>query len=150
MPNQITRFVTVPFCLPSIESLTMSPLTTNATFNSLALFQSGPHQLLPHGLTLRHVLQTTPGTHGVRLASQGRSGRAIEQHGYLIADDAEQIATQQTAIENLLDGQAYTLTDGMGRQWTNAIMLTFEAGEIRRVAMRVRMSYRIDYLQVNP
>lgn len=118
------------------------------TFNGLDLFSSGPHRLEIGGRTLRHVLHQPPGSDGVQLGAQGRSGRAIAQVGDLVADDALQMGQLIDALEATMDGRPHDLVDEDGVVWSNVVMLSFEPQALTRLGARVRTHYRIQYLQV--
>lgn len=120
------------------------------SFDGENLFDSGPHRLHVGGLSLRHVLHEAPGGEGVRLTSHGRPGRSLTQTGELVADDATALAALTDAIEHKLDGQARTLAEDGGPSWANVVMLSFEPEAAQRVGTRVRIGYRIQYLQVTP
>jgi hypothetical protein len=119
-------------------------------FHDQDLFGSGPHRFQIGGLTLRHVLQPTPGSRGVRLSHQGLDGRAITQTGELLADDPDALHQLVVAIEAQLDGEPRQLIDEFGRAWSNVVMLTFEPSVAARVGVRWRLPYRIQYLQLTP
>jgi len=121
-----------------------------SSFGDQSLFDSGAHVFRVGGLSLRHVLTETPGGRGVQLTSQGRSGRAIEQTGTLIADDVETLDAMRAAIEALIDGQTHELIDDTGRRWPQTVMLSFEPGAAGRLGTRWQAAYRIQYLQVTP
>ena len=121
-----------------------------STFDGQDLFSSGPHRFHVGWLALRHVLQLTPEQRGVRLSSQGQSGRAIAQTGDLLADDSGQLTALTQAVEDKLDGRAAELIDDLGRCWKQVVMLSFEPAAVRRVGPRWAVRYRITYLQVEP
>ena len=104
-----------------------------STFNGQNLFASGPHTFQVGGLSLRHVLQETPGGRGMRLSAQGQHGRSITQMGQLLADNPVAMQTQMQTIETLLDGQPYTLVDDTNRSWSHTVMLAFEPKVMRRL-----------------
>ncbi len=121
-----------------------------ARFGGKALFDSGPSEVRVGGLSIRHVLQQTPGGRGVRLTHLGHHGRSIVQEGVLVADDREGVRALGAGIEAMLDGVAYELVDGGGVSWAGVVMLSFEPEAVGRVGARWRMGYRVQYLQVAP
>ncbi len=112
------------------------------------LFGSGPSRAELGGLSLRHALHQGIGGQGVQLSAQGRSGRAIAQSGELYADKPAGLTTQTSAIEAMLDGRAYRWSDGLGHELEGVVMLSFEAGPMRRVGTRWSVSYKVNYLQL--
>jgi len=74
----------------------------------------------------------------------------MTQTGTLLADDVACINDLLDAIEDQLDGRAYSLIDDTGRAWDDTVMLRFEPGPITAVGPRCRVDYTIDYLQVKP
>jgi len=120
------------------------------TFDGETLFTSGECSLQVGGLSLRHILVESPGGRGVQLSHLGHHGRLIKQDGYLVADTPSAMQEQYTGIETKLDGQAYTLSDGMGRSWSNTVMLSFNPEPIKRHGARWRGVYEINYVQLTP
>jgi hypothetical protein len=123
---------------------------TMATFDSEQLFGSGPTRFKIGAVELRHAVQQPPGSLGVRLDSQGTQARKITQGGSLIADSSAQLQALADSIEAKLDGLPHTLVDGLGRVWSDTVMLRFDADEFVRVGARWKASYRVEYLQVFP
>ena len=121
-----------------------------SSFDQLNLFASGPHTLRVGGLSLRHALQETPGSRGVRLTALGHHGRAIEQTGTLVADSPEALRSLAAAIESKLDGLAHELIDDVSRVWPSVVMLSFDPGPVTPLGRRFGLGYRIQYLQVTP
>jgi len=120
------------------------------SFDGDTLFDSGPHRFIIGGLTLRHTLQEAPGGFGAHLSSQGVEARPILQTGTLLANDADAIKAQIDAIEAKLDGQSHALVDDRGRTHANVVMLAFKPGPIEPAGVRLKLDYRIEYLQVIP
>ncbi|MCC7145157.1 MAG: hypothetical protein IT443_01790 [Phycisphaeraceae bacterium] len=119
-------------------------------FNGQDLFGSGGHEFEVGGLSLRHVLQESPGGLGVRVVGQGRGGREIRQSGELRADTPAKLEALMGAIEEQLDGLAHELSDGQGQVWAQTVMMSVERGTTERLGPRWKMEYRITYLQVRP
>lgn len=120
------------------------------TFDNAQLFASGPTRFKIGTVELRHAIQQTPGSLGVRLDNQGMQARKITQGGSLIADGPAQLQTMVDSIEAKIDGLPYTLVDNLGRVWSDTVMLRFDADEFVRVGARWKASYRVEYLQVIP
>ena len=119
-------------------------------FGGEDLFNSGSHNFHIGGLSLRHVLNETPGSRGVQISSLGQHGRSIEQQGDLLADDPDKLRLLTDAIEMKLDGLSYTLVDHFNRSWLNTVMLVFDPSPEIRLGARIKVSYRIQYLQLVP
>lgn len=119
-----------------------------SSFDGQALFDSGPYQFHVGGMSLRHVVQDTPGGMGVRLSDLGTKGRAIVQEGDLIADDMGALQGLIDAVEAKVDGLAHELIDDQDRSWPGVVMLAFEPQPVTRLGPRWRVRYRIEYLQV--
>ena len=121
-----------------------------STFDGQNLFASGPHTFQVGGLSLRHVLQETPGSRGVRLSAQGQHGRSITQLGQLLADNPAAMQAQMEAIEAMLDGQPRTLVDDTDRSWPHTVMLAYEPKTMRRLGSRWWVAYQVTYVQLKP
>lgn len=120
------------------------------TFNNQSVFDSGPSRLTPGPVTLRSTEQDAPLGHGASLLNQGTHTRPITQRGQLLADDPASLYELMDAIEDMIDGQAYPLADGAGRQWPGCVMTRFEPGTVVRRGTRVGVDYTIHYTQVQP
>lgn len=114
------------------------------------LFDSGPHRFEVGGIELRRSTHEPPGSVGVRIAPQGVTGRVIQQHGRLIADDAHSLRALTDAIEARIDGSPHELIDDHARAWSGTVMLAFHPGPVTRLGPRVTLTYRIEYLQLSP
>ncbi|MCE9590163.1 MAG: hypothetical protein K8S99_06530 [Planctomycetes bacterium] len=121
-----------------------------SSFDGKNLFSTGPHRFEVRGVELRHSTHEAPGSLGVRVGPQGVSGRTIFQTGHLIADDATALRELTSAIEAMLDGLAHELIDDLGRSWPQTVMLAFRLKTVERLGPRVRVPYRIEYLQLTP
>ena len=121
-----------------------------STFDGEDLFGSGPHRFHVGGLSLRHVLNETPGSRGIQLSHLGHHGRSISQVGDLIADDPGQMQALLSAIEAKLDGKIHTLIDDVGRAWMNTVMLSLDLKPMTRVGIRWQNPYSIQYIQTMP
>lgn len=117
------------------------------TFDNEELFSSGPARVDVGGVTLRHAKHRPLSARGVKLFSQGLSGRTITQTGTLTADTPEALHAQIQAIERKLDGMPRTLVDDLDRTWLNVVMLAFEPAGRVRLGTRWKTTYRIEYLQ---
>ena len=117
------------------------------TYGSDDLFSSGPARVDVGGLSLRYAQQKPLSARGLRLFSQGLSGRVITQTGELTADTAEGLHGQREAIEQKLDGCPRALVDDRGRTWSGVVMVAFEPGQLMRLGVRWKVAYRIEYVQ---
>jgi len=120
------------------------------TFNDQPLFASGPSRITPGPLTLRGSEQDAPLGNGAALLSQGTHTRPITQRGQLRADDPVALYELMDAVEDMIDGRAYTLVDHEDRAWTGCVMVRFEPGAVLRRGPRVSVDYEIAYTQVQP
>ena len=121
-----------------------------SSFDSDNLFDSGPCRFSIGGRSLQHDRHASPHGQGEHIIGQGRSARAIEQHGQLLSDTAEQMTALCESIEAKLDGLGHDLVDDRSRTWTNTVMLAFEPQPLIRIGKRYRRAYRIKYLQTLP
>lgn len=121
---------------------------TSPTYDGKALFESGPATCEVGGTALRHVEHEPMRGDGVHVIGQGRSGRAIVQHGTLLGDTIDELQAQVAAIEAYVDGMSHALVDEHGRSWPDVVMLAFEPAAPRRMGVRWRIAYRITYQQV--
>jgi phage protein U len=118
------------------------------TFDNQSLFGSGPARFKVGPIKLRHTVQHPPGSRGARLDPQGAEAREITQAGVLIADTPGELQDLVDAIEDKVDGLAYTLIDSVGRAWSSVVMLEVDADAFERVGARWKAAYQIEYLQV--
>ena len=118
------------------------------TFDNQSLFGSGPARFKIGPIRLRHTVQHPPGSRGARLDQQGTEAREIKQTGVLIADTPAELQKLIEVIESKVDGLSHTLTDNVGRVWSNAVMLEVDADSFERVGARWKAAYRVEYLQV--
>ncbi len=119
------------------------------TFDNEDLFASGPSHLKAGGQSLHSATEHPVNAKGVRLFSQGVTGRAMIQEGVLIADTPDELREQLDAIEVKLDGTPRTLVDHLEREWTNVVMLEVKPAEVAPLGPRWKVDYRIDYIQVD-
>lgn len=120
------------------------------TFNDQPLFTSGPSGITPGEVALRAREQDAPLGDGAALLSQGKRTRPITQRGQLRADGPAALYALMDAIEDMIDGQAYTLVDGGGRSWPGCVMTRFDPSAVTRRGPRVSVDYTIHYMQVRP
>lgn len=120
------------------------------TFDNDRLFGSEAVRFKIGPVKLRHAVQHSPGSHGVRVESQGTEGRRIDQDGVFIANTVGELQTRIETVENKIDGLAYVLVDSLGRVWGGTILIEFDAETFERVGARWKVSYHAEYLQVIP
>ena len=120
------------------------------TFDGEPLFGSEAAKIKIGPVKLRHAVQQSPGSRGMRIDHQGAEARRINQSGVLVADSPGGLQLQVGFIESKIDGLAYTLVDGFGRVWSNAVLIEFDVEPFERVGARWKAAYRAEYLQVIP
>lgn len=120
------------------------------TFDGAELFSTGPAWVHVGGSSLRHARQRALRGHGERLVSEGITGRSIAQHGTLVADTPAELQAQVDAIESMVDGVPRSLTDELGRTWSNVTMVAFKPAQPVRLGPRWKVDYEIEYVQGVP
>ena len=121
-----------------------------SSFNGLDLFSSGSHRFEIGGVGLRYALHETPGSRGAAITGQGQNTRRILQAGELAADTVSALRGLISAVEQMLDGQAYVLVDNHGASWPNTVMIEFKPSRTVQTGPRYWVSYRVHYLQLTP
>ena len=120
------------------------------TFNQQNLFDSGPALLHMQSPSLRHDVTANPAGDGGSLQSFGREPRLLTQHGTLLGDSSEDVRSQVTAIEALMDGLVHPLSDDSQNLSTSAVLIDVRTSGTTAVGPRFKSDYTLSYLEPNP
>ena len=112
------------------------------------IFGSGPHTIRPGAPRRELDRRSFAGVDGELILDMGLRGREIIQQGRLQAGTFNDLNTQISEIEQLLDGQLHTLTDNYGKAYSHVIVEHFEPSTPVRKGRDFWCEYTIRYRQL--